>query len=113
MSESPGDIKSESLGGFVGIGSMWAWPSNAQQANTIGASRNSVITKVKIAAPALLPTPRGSQARKAAYSGQLAIAVTLAASRACVKPCTIQKDRATIVAARIRPQGNRVNVIFW
>ena len=77
--------------------------SNAKQANTMGASTNTVIATVKIIAPLLWPTLRGSRARKARYRGQLAIAVTPAASKAWMKPCTIQKARTTIAAARSRP----------
>ena len=49
-----------------------------------------MIAAVKTAAPLVLPTLRGSRARNAAYSGQLAIAITQAASKASMKPCTIQ-----------------------
>ena len=66
--------------------------NSAQQANTIGASTNTVSAPVKITAPALADAARQAGA-EGAYRGQLAIAVTPAARKASMKPCTIQNAR--------------------
>ena len=98
-------------GSATGVPSAAARPSNracasvasAQPANTSGASTNTVRAPVNSTAAAPRPTRRATRAAKLAYSGQLAVAITQAASRASMKSCTTHTDRAMSTPAWMRP----------